>query len=125
VKTLLRLPFPPSVNSLYDGGRNTKRRFISDTYRAWLEHAGYALLTQPDRKHRHAGPVQVTYTFCPPDKRNRDVFNYEKAVSDLLVKHEIIEDDSLIRRGVVQWANRPDGVTILIQDMLPGELLAE
>ena len=99
---MLVLPFPPSVNSLYDGGKRAARRFTSDSYRAWQADAYEALLKQPDHSSRHALPVQGTYTFSRPDNRRRDVFNLEKAVSDFLVKHGILADDTLIERGTVQ-----------------------
>ena len=121
MKTVLALPFPPSVNSLYDGGKNTPRRFTSDRYKRWQEDAYYALLGERHRTHRHKGPVRVTYTFCPPDKRHRDVFNYEKAVSDFLTKHQIISDDSQIQRGTVQWAYQQQGVLVVIEDMEEGD----
>lgn len=114
MKTVLTLPFPPSVNSLYDGGKNTNRRFISDRYKRWQDDAYYALLGQRNRNHRHKEPVQITYSFTRPDKRARDVFNYEKAVSDFLVKHGILADDSLIECGIVQWTHGTGGVTICI-----------
>lgn len=118
MKTTLHLPFPPSVNSLYDGGKNTNRRFISDRYKRWQQDAGMAILGQRHRNHRHKEPVQVVYTLSPPDKRKRDVFNYEKAISDLLVKHQIIADDTLIERGVVQWSIHQHGVLVVIEDMV-------
>jgi crossover junction endodeoxyribonuclease RusA len=116
VKTILALPFPPSVNGLYDGGRNSKRRFTSDSYRAWQADAYEALLGQPARSSRYSQPVQVTYTFGRPDKRRRDVFNLEKAVSDFLVKHGILTDDTLIERGTVQWGSEP-GVIVCIEPL--------
>lgn len=57
----------------------------------------------------------MTYSFTPPDNRRRAVFNYEKAVSDLLVKHGIIADDSDIRRGTVEWIEGSPGVAVLIE----------
>lgn len=75
------------------------------------------LLTQPARFNRHVGPVEVIYTFSPPDKRRRDLFNGEKAVSDLLVKHQIIADDSLIHRGTVEWG-AGNGVRVEITDLI-------
>ena len=38
-----------------------------------------------------------------PDKRKRDVSNIEKAVSDLLVKHGVLEDDDRITRNTQEW----------------------
>ena len=123
LKTHLTLPFPPSVNSLYDGGKNSNRRFISDQYKRWQEDAGMHLLGERDRRHRHIGPVEVTYTFARPDKRHRDVFNYEKAVSDFLVKHSILADDKLIQRGTVQWSISQHPVIVVIQDIEEGTWL--
>jgi crossover junction endodeoxyribonuclease RusA len=115
VRTVLHLPFPPSVNGLYSGGMNTKRRFTSDKYRAWQDMAYIALLQQPARMDRHTGPVQVIYLFSQPDKRRRDLANLEKAVSDLLVKHLIIEDDSHIKRLHIEWCDHPHAATVIIE----------
>jgi Holliday junction resolvase RusA-like endonuclease len=116
LRTILRLPFPPSVNGLYDGGKNSVRRFTSDIYKAWQADAYEALLQQSARTSRHNHPVEVTYTFGRPDKRRRDVFNLEKAVSDFLVKHRILSDDALIERGTVQWGIE-SGVVVHIESL--------
>lgn len=50
-------------------------------------------------------PVEVTYRFGKPDKRQRDLGNLEKAPSDLLVAHGILKDDSLIHRMILEWAD--------------------
>jgi Holliday junction resolvase RusA-like endonuclease len=75
------------------------------------------ILTQPGRFTRLTGPVHVTYSFTPADSRRRDVFNYEKAVSDFLVKHAIIADDSDIRRGTVEWAEGQPGVIVTVESV--------
>lgn len=93
----LFLPFPPSVNGLYDG---KARRFKSDRYKAWLDHAGLQNVMDGEIV---PPPYDVTYTFRRPDKRQRDVANYEKAVSDFLVAHGYLQDDSLIDRITLQW----------------------
>ncbi len=111
----LTVPFPPSVNGLYDGGKKTKRRFKSDRYQNWLKAAGYTLLAQ--KRERFPGPIRVLYEFSPPsDGRTRDVFNYEKPVSDLLVAHRIIRDDSQIVEGTVRWVSGEPGVRITIKE---------
>lgn len=101
MKTVLRLPFPPSVNNLYVNGK--RGRFTSERYVHWQAEALAMFLQQPARLDRHTHPVSVVYTFGQPDKRRRDVFNLEKAVSDFLVKQGVLADDSLIHRGTVQW----------------------
>lgn len=51
------------------------------------------------------GPVKIIYTMYFPDKRNRDLFNYEKLISDILVKNGIIIDDNhnVISEGIVRF----------------------
>lgn len=113
---VLHLPLPPSLNELYPG---KVRRHKSKKYEDWIHKAGYMLNSQhvPSIK----GLVQVHYIFGKPRNKDgkatgraMDVFNREKAISDLLVQHGIIEDDSLIQRGIVEWADI-DGVDIEIQ----------
>ena len=106
----LMLPMPPSVNALYGTNWNTRQRFPSKAYEDWKIEAQVALYEQaplPSIK----GPVNVIYTFGRTGNRKKDCFNFEKAVSDLLgdEKYQIIEDDSLIDRGTVQWADDADG----------------
>lgn len=105
------LPFPPSVNSLYNGGMRSKRRFISSKYQDWIDVAGQRLAKQ--RVGKINGLTFVTYGFQRPDKRRRDVQNYLKAVTDLLVKRGIIEDDSLIQGEYAYWINEP-GDSVLV-----------
>lgn len=63
-------------------------------------------------------PVQVTYRLGRPDKRIRDLENYAKAVSDLLVSSTILKDDSLIHRLIMEWADI-EGCDIVIQHFIP------
>ncbi len=50
-------------------------------------------------------PVYVAYKFGQPDKRRRDIDNLFKCPNDLLVKHGIITDDSLIHKISAEWAD--------------------
>lgn len=81
----ITLPFPPSVNSLYNGGSKQKR-FPSKQYKAWLKSC------PPLCGHAHDGVILV-YRYFFPDNRARDSENYVKAVSDYLVKSGVIRDD--------------------------------
>jgi Holliday junction resolvase RusA-like endonuclease len=49
------------------------------------------------------GDIEVEYNLFWNDKRKRDIENYIKAISDTLVEYTVIEDDSLIRRMVVEY----------------------
>jgi len=109
----LWLPFPPSLNSLYPG---TVRRHKSKKYEAWIQEAKRSLSQQ----HFTCmdGPVSVTYRLARPDKRNRDLANSEKALSDLLVTCGALKDDSLIHRLVMEWASDIEsGVDIIIEPL--------
>lgn len=113
---ILDWPFPPSVNSLYDGGHKTHRRFKSDTYKDWLRKLqgtvkvrGLAIFTNP---------CKAIYTLQRPDKRRRDVANYEKAVSDALVKHGVLSDDTLIEEITLKWGEAPQGVRVEIMEIV-------
>lgn len=83
----------------------------------WQEDAYWTLQGERDKRHYHKGNVEVTYSFTKPDKRGRDVFNYEKAVSDFLVKNKILADDTQIQKGTVQWCNGFPGVLVVIKDI--------
>lgn len=56
--------------------------------------------------------IEATYRFGRPDKRRRDVANFEKGVSDLLVSQQVIGDDSMIERIVLEWKEGIAGVEI-------------
>jgi crossover junction endodeoxyribonuclease RusA len=92
--TTFTVPIPPSVNALYRNAPG-KGRVKTERYRTWIQAAGWDVR---DQKPEHQpGQVAVCYRLpWPTDKRKRDLGNYEKALSDLLVLHNVIEDDSKI-----------------------------
>ena len=100
---------------MYDGGQNVKRRFKSDKYKAWCVQAGRfvaAYLADNDEFITVTEPIRVTYRYATfTDKRRRDLGNMEKAVSDLLVDYKILDDDSLIHKLSLEWADDlPEGI---------------
>lgn len=111
----LQLPYPPSNNSLYM--RTARGVTLTRNYRSWIKEAGWALKAQ--RPGSISGPVDVHMIAVKPDRRKRDVANLEKAVSDLLVRHRVIEDDSLIRHNTQQWSSEDiaPGVYITIRSV--------
>ena len=107
----LTLPFPTSINAAYATNFKTKRRFKSQKYSQWVAYAEACVMEQ--HPERISGPVKVLYEYGRPDKRRRDVGNYEKVISDLLVSCGLIEDDSLIEEITLRWAD-VDGVEITV-----------
>ena len=112
IMIVLDLPFPPSVNGLFATNFKTKRRFSTKQYKAWESAAMLAIVQQNVGKQ--LGKVKVTYEYGRPDKRRRDVENYAKAVSDILVSANIITDDSEIEEMLLKWAD-VTGVRVTIE----------
>lgn len=99
----ITLPFPPTTNNLFvTVGR---RRVISKPYRLWRERATRWLHDQAPAIL--TGPVTLDIVFGAPDRRRRDLSNYQKGLEDLLVACGVIEDDSFIKRGSQRWGPHP------------------
>ena len=109
----LVLPFPPSVNRLW---RATKegRVYRSPKYVEWRKLAMWQIAGQAKGK-KHLGPYKLTIHAVKPDKRRRDLGNLEKAVSDILVSQNIVEDDSLCEWLEVRWVESGPQCKITIE----------
>lgn len=107
-----KLPFPPSVNGLWANGKSG--RYRTQKYDDWINEAGWELKRQHPTKIK--GPVALNYVFQDEkDKRKRDLGNLEKATTDLLVDHGIIEadDHTIVRRISLAWG-QVEGVAVTI-----------
>lgn len=102
------LPLAPSVNELYRNrtkqeiangramGIALRGRARTERYRTWARAAGNALIAA--KPGRIEGRYSLTITIA--ETARMDLGNAEKALSDLLVKHGVVDDDkkaSLIR----------------------------
>lgn len=99
---MIAVPYPPSVNRIW---RNVRGKTLkSAEYRAWLAEALVALRAQ------HAPAVKGSYSLAivadRPDRRQRDLGNLEKAISDLLVHAGVIEDDHLAKSIIMAWSDK-------------------
>jgi len=110
----IMLPFPPSVNSLFTNRRGGRAK--TKAYDAWIVEAGTQLMTQ--RPKKHLGAVNVAITVGLPDKRNRDLDNLFKPILDLLVRHQVIQDDSVkfLKAISMKVSNSFTGARILITE---------
>jgi crossover junction endodeoxyribonuclease RusA len=50
-----------------------------------------------------------------PDKRKRDLGNLEKAISDILVSQNIVEDDSLCEWIEARWVEKGPECKVIIE----------
>jgi len=86
-----------AINCLWRTGKG--RVFRSSAYDAWRKEAGWEFNAQ------RPGQVEVSIALGrPADKRKRDLENAAgKAVLELLVAHQVIEDDSMVMRITSGW----------------------
>lgn len=117
-KIVMNLPFPPSVNSIWRGGR--RRVFRSQVYIDWTNVAGKCWLAQKTTQPKNiSGSFSAVLILSPPDKRHRDLDNYLKGVLDLCKLHRVIDDDHLCRRIYLRWGTpkeAPMGARLVLKD---------
>lgn len=114
----LHLPFPPSVNSAYANGGNKRGRHKTEQYVGWIKEASTAVKAS----HRaEMGPYSLSICLEAPDKRQRDLGNYEKCLSDFLVMHGVVKDDHLCRRLLMTWGEGlPAPCVVIVQEFTEG-----
>lgn len=85
----------------------------SEKYVAWLREAGWEAKLQA-RGGMIVGEYDLTVKAVRPDKRKRDLDNLLKPISDLIVGAGLVEDDSLCRRIVAEWAPTGSPLQVII-----------
>ena len=104
----LKLTIPPSLNKLFAWYRV---RHKSDDYKDWIRKAVYELSEQKQYSITGDNWLIVNYIYYTPlyfkngKIKKIDVFNYEKALSDLLEKSIPGFQDEKIRIGRVEKIN--------------------
>jgi crossover junction endodeoxyribonuclease RusA len=99
----LTLPYPPSINAYWR--RNGHRYFIAPAgiaFRTEVEVFCMAAGVRP-----LAGPVALTVSLVPGDRRRRDIDNVLKPLLDALTHGGAWADDSQVKRLVVTMGD-PD-----------------
>lgn len=109
----LHLPFPVSVNALYANSGKGRGRHKTLRYQRWILEASIAV---KDSMRQGIGPYSISICLQAPDKRARDIGNLEKGISDFLVMHGIVKDDSFCQRLLMTWGEAlPAPCVVLIQ----------
>ena len=106
---VLNLPWPHSSNNLYLNLPHGRGRTLSPKGRAYHAAVHAAVLEQLRHYPRLTGRLAVTLALNPPDRRRRDIANYEKLACDSLTKAQVWNDDSQI-----------DDMHIIRDEILPG-----
>lgn len=105
----IELPYPPTTNNLF---RNAgKSRVKTLAYNSWIKLASTQI---KDRHRANMGAYSIPIALKRPDNRRRDIANCEKAISDLLVAHGVVRDDSLCQRLVMTWDNAIDADCVVV-----------
>ncbi|HAU6622993.1 TPA: RusA family crossover junction endodeoxyribonuclease, partial [Salmonella enterica] len=103
----LILPFPPSVNTYWrhpNKGAFAGKSLISAAGRKFQSTACAAIVEQLRRLPKPtSAPASVEIVLFPPDNRIRDLDNYNKALFDALTHAGVWEDDSQVKRMLVEW----------------------
>lgn len=110
------LPMPPSANGLFANGKHGGR-FKTQRYCDWINEAGVEIMRQ--RPHKYVGPVTLLYEVQRPKGRRFDLGNREKALTDLLVSHRIIQadDDTIVQEIRLKWAGDDlSGVRVTVSE---------
>lgn len=100
-KVVLTLPMPPSVNGLWINVPG-RRRVKSKIYKAWATAAGWELAIQRPSKIKGRYNIRIEAARL---RKGSDIGNREKSLSDLLVKHQVVEDDSLAEQISMAWSD--------------------
>lgn len=103
----LVLPFPPSVNTYWrapNSGPLKGRHLISQKGREFQSAACAAIIEQLRKLPKPSSEyAAVEITLYPPDQRRQDIDNYNKALFDVLTHAGVWEDDSQVKRMLVEW----------------------
>ncbi|HGG5995413.1 TPA: RusA family crossover junction endodeoxyribonuclease [Salmonella enterica subsp. diarizonae serovar 61:r:z53] len=103
----LTLPFPPSVNTYWrspNKGPLKGHHLVSVRGRKYQSDACAAVIEQLRRLPKPSTALAaVEIILYPPDNRIRDLDNYNKALFDALTHAGVWEDDSQVKRMLVEW----------------------
>ena len=100
MRLAVTIPKPPSTNNLFATVKG--RRIKTRGYKVWIEEAGLRLNLQTAQAPTITGPISLRLVL---DKGRGDLANYEKAATDLLVRHRLIGDDKQVVQLFMQHSN--------------------
>lgn len=109
----LSLPFPPSVNTYWrapNKGPLAGRHLISADGRKYQSAVSASVIEQYRRIPKPiTAELDVAIKLFPPDSRRRDLDNYNKALFDALTHAHVWQDDSQVKRMLVEWGPTEKG----------------
>lgn len=109
--------WPPSGNHTWQIGKgrarlSEKTKTFRLAMKSWmLAQRNYGIVP----KEPITGDIKVKLTFYPPDRRRRDLENFEKTFNDALTKAGLWLDDSQIKHKEVVWGEVFKGGAVLVE----------
>lgn len=112
---LLRLPFPPSVNDYYGIACNGRapRKYIKERGKLYRQTV-LEIIQAKDLEIRANVPLFVTLTLTPPDNRTHDIDNTLKCLFDSITLANFWQDDSYIRKLLIDYATPTKTGSVLL-----------
>lgn len=97
--------WPPSLNQYWRTfrGRNILSKAAREYRQNVLEQIKAARAAHKVPRNKITVPVVVDIELWPPDRRRRDLDNYQKGLFDALTKAGVWEDDSQVWDYRVHW----------------------
>lgn len=108
------LPPPPSVNTYWRTFRG--RMLISAKGREYRQTVANTVAWR-ELRPMFSGLVSVELTFCPPDKRRRDLDNLLKATFDALTSAGVWADDNQVNEFTVRRGKQIKGGALFVEVM--------
>lgn len=102
----ITLPFPPSLNAYYKNWRG--RTVLSPEGRAYKDVVLSHYLPIKNGRKAIDERLFTHLDYYPPDKRKRDMDNYEKGLWDSLQYAQAIKDDCLLKEKWIRWLDTLD-----------------
>ena len=116
---ILQLPWPPSTNHShhYGGGR----KFLDKKTKTFREKVQEVVIEKNVTKLE--GRLSMFIALFPPDRRRRDIGNYEKQTTDALMHAGVFDDDeqidliTIVREEIVKGGQ----CVVVLQEIEDGE----
>jgi len=109
------LPYPPSVNRLWRASKGGGV-YRSPKYAEWRTRAMWQVSAQAKRQ-KIDGPYKITVLAVKPDKRQRDLDNILKAISDALVSAGVLESDHHCQWIEARWVKEGPECLVTIEPL--------
>ena len=94
--------------------------YRSAEYVNWSKAAAWEIASQIKTRSIQ-GPYKIRVEAVAPDKRRRDIDNLAKAISDVLVSAQVIEDDHLCRELHMMWVETGPPIKVTLEGVKGGK----